>query len=62
MLCRRESLPGPQEEATSVSSSDKQQINTSIMFLDILTLALAYVAFDLVRGCIHEMKSNPETN
>lgn len=32
------------------------------MFLDILTLALAYVAFDLVRGCIHEMKSNPETN
>lgn len=32
------------------------------MFLDILTLALAYVAFDLVRGCINEVKSNPETN
>lgn len=62
MLCRRQSLPDPQEEATSVSSSNKQQINTSIMFLDILALALAYVAFDLVRGCILEMRSNPENN
>ena len=32
------------------------------MLTNILALALAYVAFDMVRGCILEMRSNPENN